>query len=246
MKKILIYLVTLIFCFSIFSTDLLVVTEEWEDATNADGSGAYFDIIKAVFENEDYTIKYKIYPYKRALSFVEDKNADIVVGLYEGESELVIYPKIPFAADPVSVLMKKNQSAKYTGEKSLKSKKIGYMNGYGFDEYLKVPIKVNEVTSRESGIEMLNAGRIDYFLGNPYDIETALKNLSLSNNDYQMTLLLTIPMYICYINNSTGKKLVKIWDKNYPKLVKSGQVKSIFQKYALEDEYNYLLKSYKF
>ena len=100
-----------------------IVTEEWEKCTNADGSGLYFDIIRAVFEPEGVKVSLQLMPYARAVETFQAKKADAVVGTYADEVDDAVYPKWHFAADDVSTLILKGGTIKIVGEESLKGKR---------------------------------------------------------------------------------------------------------------------------
>lgn len=61
---------------------LLLVSEEWTDYTNADGSGLAWDILRRVFEPSGYKVKTRTEPYSRAVGLVQRGEADVWVGSY--------------------------------------------------------------------------------------------------------------------------------------------------------------------
>ncbi len=59
------------FVFSQNISEITVVTEEWEDCTNKDLSGLYFDILREVFEPEGISLNIRFEPYARSLETIK-------------------------------------------------------------------------------------------------------------------------------------------------------------------------------
>jgi len=83
-------------------TFIRLVSEEWEGATNKDGTGFYWDIARAVYEPLDIKVQYQVAPYARGVSDVETGKADAWVGSYENEAEFAVYPVHALDADNVA------------------------------------------------------------------------------------------------------------------------------------------------
>lgn len=59
----------------------MVATDEWSSYTNKDGTGYYFDVLRAIFPAPEYELDIKIVPYARSLSMVKDGSAQVVLGI---------------------------------------------------------------------------------------------------------------------------------------------------------------------
>lgn len=84
---------------------------------------------------------------------------------------------------------------------------------------------------------MLNVDRIDVFLDNNYDLQKTIKisNKELKNgnfniNDYNMSELMQLKLYIGFADSPKGRKLAKIFDERIPKLIANGKLKELFKK----------------
>ncbi len=216
-----------------------VVTEAWDDCTNKDGTGLYFDILRAVYEPKGYKLKFTITPYTTSVKKVQDKTADIVVGPYAGEVEGVIYPKWHFSADDVTALILKDQEAGWKGEKGLAGKKVAWIRGYEFDQYLDVKMASTLVDKRENAVNLLMKKRIDVFLDNQYDIAATLEEMKLDPEKFSTRLVKYLDLYMCFARNAKGKELAAIWDSSFEKLVRQGRIKSLFEKWDMMGIYNF-------
>lgn len=239
MKRFLLTILFVFFCLALYSEDktIKIVTEEWEDCTNADGSGIYFDIVREVYEKNGYKLEVSVMPYIQAKKRVQAGESDMVLGVYEGEETGVIFPKYHFSSDDVTVLYLKEGS--YKNEKSLENKNVGWIRGYSFEKYIKINMNIQKLDERESGVNMLVKKRLDYFIDNIYDIESTIEDLKLDSSKFETKLIKFLNLYPCFANNEKGKTLSKIWDKEMDKLVKNGKIKELHKEYEMIYNYNF-------
>ena len=221
-------------------SQILVVSEVWEDCTNEDGSGLYYDILRAVYEPEGIGVTTKAVPYVRSTVMVQTGKADVVVGSYIDEIGNVTYPEKYFDADDVSAMFLKRNESSWTGESGLRDKKCSYIRGYEMNEYIDVPIQVYEVDDREAALKMLSAGRIDYFLDNYAELETALEENPSYNGQVTIESIKNLYLYMGFQNNASGKKLAEIWDTRIEEMKSSGELYQIYDEWDSGDWYNEL------
>jgi len=218
---------------------LNVASEEWENNTNKDGTGLYWEIIRKVYEIDNIKLKIKIVPYARSVHMVKTQKVDAWVASYIDEEPFPIYPKWHFDADVVSALFKKNKFPEWKGVKSLVNKKVGWIRGYDYNEYIDVKMTIDELSSRKSAFGVLLKDRIDVFLDALVEIKNELSKKDYLNkigfhiNDYRVEKLLQLNLYLAFAKNDRGKQLSKIWDKNFPVLLKNGTIKKLFDKYQM-------------
>ncbi len=234
MQRLLVLLASLLFASSLNAgeiKDVFAVSEEWEDCTNADGTGLYWDILREVYKLDGIELKHQNAPYARCAKMVQGKEADILVGCYYKEKEGMLYPaKEAFMdADKVVVLFKDGGS--YTDQKSLEGKKVGWVRGYDYDKYLEVKVEKQEFGSREQGVKMVQAGRIDFLLDAAVDIEGLDEKLLAGVKVHDCMKLY---LYYAFQDTERGKKLIGIYEKNLAKLKESGQLKELFEKYEFD------------
>jgi len=244
MKSIIRIFVILIFFnlspFFAFCNDIEFInlaSEEWENNTNKDGTGLYWDIIREVYKLDKIEIKYKTVPYARSVQNVKTEKDDAWVASYDKEESFAIYPKWHFDADLVNALYKKKNFTSFKGVESLKNKTVGWIRGYDYDQYINVEMNKYEISTRQSALGLLVKNRIDVFLDAIVEINTLLtkkdllKKMKFNRIDYECKKLLQLNLYLAFANNKRGKKLCEIWDKNFPILLKNKTIKILYDKY---------------
>lgn len=207
------------------------VTESWQDATNSDGTGIYWDILRKVYNPKGIKISFKIVPYERSVKMIQHQKADAAIGTYEDEIEEAIYPKWHFDADQVVAIFKKNLIKKWQGESSIANKKVVWIRGYAYDEYLNVSVKKYEVDLRKSALLMLQNNRVDFFLDAIYDLQAELDKGYFDYSHYQIEDVIQLNLYLAFANNERGKKFRKIFDEQFSILLKSGEIKRLYEQW---------------
>ncbi|MFC2073712.1 substrate-binding periplasmic protein [Campylobacterota bacterium] len=219
--------------------EVLVVSEDWNGYTNQDSSGLYFDIVRMVYEPLGISVKTKIYPYSRSAMMVEKKLADFWLGSYIDEEEYAIYPKYYFDNDILTAMYKKQRFPNFSGLQSLEKKNVGWMRGYGFDEYIDVELIKHERNDRKSILFSLEKDRLDVFLDDKYDMKNALDKLKFNISAYGFTELLRFKLYPAFRNDERGEQLRLIWDRQFKKIMDDGSLKELYIKHDKVKSYLY-------
>jgi len=212
-------------------TQITFASEEWKNATHSDGTGLYWDIFREVYEPEGIKINPIIRSYSGSVAMVKRQKADAVVGAYIDEIQEAYYPKWHFAVDVVQVIFKKDKIAQWKGQESLKGKKVSWIKGYALDEYLDVPVEKNEFEDRKGALRALDKGRYDFFMDAQGDLIDALKSGIIDTSKYRIETVKQLNLYLAFVKNDKGKKYQEIFDKNFPKLVESGKIKALYDKW---------------
>ena len=242
------YLLALnIFSLSSFAKEnFTVVTEVWDGYTNKDGSGAYFELLKKIFEPE-YDFKYQLFPYARALYLVGSgrEGFDAIIGVDEKSAKGLILPKYYIEKDKTYVVFDKKKTD-YKDINSLKGKNVGFVNDYGYDKYLDFDIKIKSILpdNRDSVAQLLKLGRIDYYLDSTSVVDDLVTKKILNTDDFSMVIepVLGTPLYVAFAKGSLdpktkkykGELLKEIFDKKFLEMTKNGDAQKFFEKYHLE------------
>lgn len=212
-----------------------VATEEYFNATLPGEKGAYFDILRAVFDPEGIRITSTIVPYERAVKEVEDDKADFWIASYIDEVEWAIYPKTPHGADKVVAVSPKDSpaSADWKGLESLKDRQLLWIRGYEYDSYIDFPVNFREIDSMEVALRLLDRQRADYFLDNGEDILDFMKENSIDPAGYVFHDVLTLKLYFGFKDSPRARQIIEIIDARLPGLIASGKIKEIFAAHDL-------------
>lgn len=211
--------------------EILFASEEWTDATNRDGTGLYWDIFRAVYEPAGVKVNFIIRSYEGSINLVTTNKADAVVGSYKDEIKGMLYSNDAFDADSIVALFKKGTVSNWQGKESLKGKTVAYVKGYSIAQYLGVPVEQKEFDTRENILQVLDKGRVDFYLENEDDLDQVLELGIVDKNKFQKEPVMDLGLYLAFPNNDKGKALKAIFDEAYPKLKASGEIQKLLTKW---------------
>jgi polar amino acid transport system substrate-binding protein len=211
--------------------EIILASEEWENATNRDGTGLYWDIVRAVYEPVGVKPKFIIRSYNGSVDLVKQHKADAAVGVHREVIKGALVSKFPFDKHIILVLFKKNRFDQWNGQESLKGKKVAWVKGYAYGEYLEVPFVKEVYRSREQILHRLDANRIDFFIDARHDLEAVLNKGVIDITRYTVEIVMELDRYLAFAYNQKGEALKKIFDDRFPQLVESGEIEKLFAKW---------------
>ncbi len=219
-----------------------IVCAEWEGYTNQDGSGVYWEIVKAVYEPVGIKVETEVLPWKRADVMTLNKKKDAIAGDYYYKDKVgkeFLYPSWHFSVeDDIVAIFKASAISDWdsNGIKSMADKTVGWIRGYGFDtsDWLAVKVNKYELNNLLQGIKMLQGGRIDVLIdySSSLKIESKKAKIDLSNDFKSQTIKMGEKLFLKFANTEQSKKLIKIYDKRMTELAKSGEIEKIFKKWG--------------
>jgi polar amino acid transport system substrate-binding protein len=212
-------------------SEIILASEEWANATNKDGTGLYWDIFRAVYEPVGIKTKFIIRSYKGSVSLVKRNQADAAVGVHPEKIQGALSSQYPFVKDYLLVLFKKNKIDQWNGQESLKNKKIGWIKGFSYDDYLEVPVIKREFTKRDHILRYLDKDQVDFFMDTRNDVESVLNKGIIDVSRYTVETVLEFERYLVFANNKKGHELKRIFDHRFPRLVLSGEIEKLFEKW---------------
>lgn len=215
-----------------YAVDMIrVSSEQWDDATHRDGSGLYWDIIRAVYEPAGVEVRHRIVPYARSVRevTVTDK-ADAWVASYLAEVDGPLYPEWHFDADYVGAVYHPDLVSGVDGESTLAGREVGWMRGYAYDQYLSVDVDATRIDDRHGGLRMVEGGRIDFFIDAQVEIDTALEKTGLDET-LASDIVLELPLYLGFADTERGRELRAIWDRRMPVLLEDGTISRLYREY---------------
>jgi len=212
-------------------TEIIMASEEWTNATNRDGTGLYWDILRAVYEPVGIKTKFIIQSYNGSVKLVKKNRVDAAVGIYPDLIKGALFSQYPIVKEYVLVLFKKNKLNQWNGQESLQNKKVAWIQGYSYDDYLEVPVTKIEFSNRENILRQLNSDQLDFFMDTRNDMESVLNKGILTVSQYSVETVLELDRYLVFADNHKGKKLKKIFDHRFPVLVKSGEIERLIVKW---------------
>ncbi|WP_397451171.1 substrate-binding periplasmic protein [Pseudomonas sp. NA-150] len=217
--------------------DIRLVSEPWDEYTDANGSGLGWDILREVFEPQGVKVQTRSAPYIRSIGLVKRGEADAWVGAYQDEVGGALYPRWHYDTDHIYALGLANRPTPTLS--TLGHYRLAWVRGYQYQRYLPNVNQYNEIQRRDSIVSMLDHERADFYI----DAKTEIDHLvSVSGNPgaLRATHLAELPLFLGFADTPKGKALRSIYDQRMAHLVRSGQLRPIFarwrQPYPFEDE----------
>lgn len=221
-----------------------VVCDTWVNYTNKDGTGAYWEIVKAVFEPAGYEVACRTMPWKRAKNEVINKNADALIGEYyseTGNGTDYLYPQWHISIeDPVVALFKKGRIKEWDkrGIYALENNRVAWIRGYDYDTgFLKgIPVMKHEVSEISTGLAHIFRDMVDVFLDYESGIRHEAEGMSFTLNlDRDCEIRIAKPgsrLYVVFANRARSEILIRLFDDRMKMLVETGEIDKIYSKWG--------------
>lgn len=222
------FLIFLLINTTLFSEEILVVTESWESYSSADNGGYYIDVLNEVFKDSDYTVKLDYIPFARSVKLVENGMADIVLGVYKSDIKNAIFTDSAIELEAVDLFILKENSNTINSLSDLTNKTITAKLGYCFDKVIKNDFNYVEKTNRDIMLKMLKTKRVDAILDYELQMKPHLNKLHFNNDIICKKSIFTKDVFFAFSNDN--KKLKKYFDKKFLNLYISGELKTIMLK----------------
>jgi len=215
-------------------TDIDIVTDQWPRFVNKDVSGLFVDVLRLVFQRQGVKAKFRIFPYPRAVQMVKEKRADAWIGSHENQYDFPLYPKWPFHMSREMVLFRKDAPTRFNSIESLRDKRVAWMRNFNLDRYIKEPIKLTEIDSFGSGIQMLDSGRIDFLIHPRLLLDDAVRVSHTDLSKYEVTMALSLGLFLAFADTARGAALRDLWDAEMTTLHAAEPFKALFKQYGVE------------
>lgn len=203
-----------------------LVSEEWIDYTNADGSGVAWDVLRKVFEPAGVKVVAQSAPYSRAVGLVKRGEADAWVGSYKEENDDNLYPRWHFDMDHIYALGLASKPVPTLA--TVGQYRLAWVRGYDYGSYLPNAHNFREIQRREGILPMLEHERVDFYIDAQTEVDYVLGQASQPER-FCSTHVAELPLYLAFSRNEHAKALCDLFDKRMAELVHSGELKPIFE-----------------
>lgn len=205
---------------------VMLASEEWNDYTNKDGSGLAWDVLRQVFEPAGITLQTRSVPYTRSVGLAQRGEVDGWVGSYRDEATGVLYPHWNFDSDHIYALGLASTPAPTVA--TLGNYRLAWVRGYKYEEYLPNVHRFNQIERRDGILPMLQHARADFYIDALTEAKYVL-NQADDPSKFTLTHIAELPLYIGFADNERGRALMAVFDQRMAALVKSGELKAIFE-----------------
>lgn len=218
-------------------SDIHLASDTWHGLTRKDGTGLYFDLIRAVYARRQIKLHISIYPYARTVQAVKDKRADAWVASFMNEKAFALYPRWHFDRNVQQALFRKRPGYQFAGTVDLRGQRVAWLRDFGLDKYISEPMKMVEVDTIQSAIQMLEAGRIDYFIGAQSDLADDIQSRKVDMSGFETAFVMHLGLYVAFADSPRGESLRRVWDEEMETFHKSDEFRAIYKKAGFDYPY---------
>ncbi len=221
---------------------LIVASAPWEEFTNSDHSGYYFDVLRSVFHEPEYSLDMRLVSYPGSLKMLADGAADIILGIYGNDVGNAHVSALPIEIEDLVVVLTPERARNWQGRSSLEGLTIGALEGYAFEGRLPSSANYSEYKTQMNMLHMLKAGRLDAVLEYKSDILPVIERYGSP-----FVLKEGLPqekIHFAFREGPLGRALKETFDRRYQKLVNSGGLWELISASVTdaEDSYPFVCK----
>ncbi len=243
MKRTFILLFILVFAFRGYAHTITISSLEWPPFCGSEeGKKIHHDIVDLAFAKVEYTVIWKILPWKRATKYAEMGVVDAVGCLWYNEERAQMFhiSESTGVANELVLFKRKSDNITFDGDfTKLRRYTFGTVSGFSYpDSFLNAGLKLDYVIDDKQNLKKILVGRIDLILNDKIQVLTLIKENMPDKLDQFEILKPSVRESILYVGFS--RKVVDgvIFKKDFNKalhLIKtSGEIKAIKSRYGLK------------
>lgn len=207
--------------------------------------GYVVELARMIFEPQGIKVDYQTMPWADALESARAGKIDGVIGAGSAELEGLTAPKEPIGEPRVVLLAPKESTWQFENVPSLRSVKLGVVEGYTYweslDEYIathKEPqvVRFGGETPLVDALKQLKAGKIDAIPETMAVFVWTVRGMGMTPSDFRIVHShQNEAIYLAFSGNDDGKRFAGIFDEGMRKLRASGELLTLLKKYGLSE-----------
>ena len=209
-----------------------VVAPKWEDFTNSDGTGLYWEVIQSIYEPAGIKVSHKNIPWNRAMKMVTKyRTYNAIVGEYRETEEDLIFPTYPIDVEYMSVISLK-KTGQFEGYGSLTGKTVGWIKDYDVIPESQRDFKLKEFRKIDDGLKLLQAGKIDFLIDESDEITKVLERAKLNEDQIHWgDMPEGTDVYVAFSVDNLSRELIEIYNERVYDLMQDGKMEAIYKKW---------------
>jgi len=216
--------------------NIRIVTPEWEDCTQKDGTGLFFEIIRSIYEPEGIQMEYEFVPWKRAVYMVEErKEADAYLSGRKTKNRFA--PNYPLWTEYAAAVFRKDRIPEWKGFETLRGRTAVWIRGYDYHTDRRIAdVRLDhwdEIDEPAQAWGVLEKGRYDFYIEALLDIEQYIRKNHVNMDNYRIETLWGEYAHVLFAKTAKSQKLIEIYDRRIVELFKSGELKKMFDKWNI-------------
>ena len=225
---------------------ITVASEYWANQSHHDGTGLYFELMKAIYEPLGIKVEFLLEPFLRAKLATINGEADVFVGTYSQDyrgNDLLLTPKHPINTERTIAILHYDsdltwreiyQKNRADAPEHIRPYSMGWVIGYNYDLHFNVK-KIHEFRLLEQGLKMVANKRMDVLIDNINDMDQAMLTMPGIEQHLKWELIGKRNVFMAFTNNPKAAQLCKIFDKKMAAMLASGELRQIYDKWG--DDY---------
>ena len=218
---------------------LIFAAPMWEGYTNKNGTGLYWDILKAVYEPLGFSLQLKNISWNRSMKLMtEYRSVDGVPG--EGrvtDYEHFVFGKYPLEPEYLAIAYRPGNVDSVDKWPNLVGKIVGMRSGYNLlsetDRYGE--FQRYEFINLARGLKLLESGVIDVLVDEMSEIEIAAKTAKFDLSAFEtMEFFTGNYRYMTFNDSPQNTPLVKIFDDRMEALAKQGELQKFYEVWGVD------------
>lgn len=212
-----------------------VVAPEWPEFTNKDGTGLYWDILRAVYEPAGIRVKPATAPWNRALKMVTEYRVyNAIVGETRDTGQSLLYPRYAIDVEYLSVVYPLSAGLSWQGLDTLKGKTVGWLKGYDVIPAKQRNFKLHEFRTTAEGVQWLQQGKLDLLIDEWDAIQLALEEAGVGMDYFEVQ---DMPngrdVYVAFADGAVSEYLISEYNRRIPELIASGELQALYDKWQV-------------
>lgn len=229
-------LLSILLSTSAYSESINFCSLDRPNLSESNGTGYYWDLLRAIYQEEGIAVKINSAPFLRCLKGVENKSVDGAVAVFKTleRQKHYLYPKRPLNVSSYGLIyLKETPFDKLENVKN----DVGIIRGYDFSEWLPPHISYQTLNSNALALEMLKRKRIVYFADDIQDTLFTLKKHNEQVDQFNYKVFKTKNLYMVLTKDERGQKLADKFDSGLQKIYDNGALQRLIKEYGLTNSF---------
>ncbi|MCG8565162.1 MAG: transporter substrate-binding domain-containing protein [Desulfobacterales bacterium] len=217
-------------------TAIEVVTPQWEGQANADGTGLFCDILRAVYEPRGVGVRFRMIPWTRGRSMVEAGQGDALLCVLKGREGDRDLSRFPLYVERTAAVYKRHSIPRWDGIHSLDYTRAVWLRGY--DYQLNPRLRAiqfgdwQEADSHENAWLQLNLDQYDIYIDALVDIDRFMADHAMDSGLYEKQILWTEAAHVGFAPTERGRLLRRMFDRGIRDLYQGGRLQGLYDKWG--------------
>jgi ABC-type amino acid transport substrate-binding protein len=211
-----------------------VVSPAWDTFTNADGTGLYFDLLRAVFQDlYGIEVEHQFVPSLRATHLVRENEADMMVCKARVDPPLSM-ARIPMYENAYAVFYDSGNVGPWQGRESMTGRSVVWRIGYYDQRYIPEGMQTKEVKTGTSALGMVILGRADFYLDDPVLIRESIArtDLTFDRERFRIEPVGFRSYHPVLLPTARGRTIMDLYDQGMLRLYDAGALGAIYAKWG--------------